>query len=143
MRLGLNHIATFRQSNLWNNVDVEEKFHVILANPPLIPAHPESLLEAALADSPTMEITKSFILGCGAHLYPTGRVYMVLSDACKVSVGDPLQFALTVAQQVALTASVKATLDVGHEMYYLIQLQHSLTGSGNSRYDLHTAGVFA
>jgi len=121
LSLGVQQKVLFRVGDLWGAVLPEEKFDVIIANPPLLPAIPETLLEAAVADSPEMRLTRGYITGCPNHLTPNGRIYMAFSNACSIFVGDPLSFVQGLAYSVGLTMNVKAEWDVGYEVYRILE----------------------
>lgn len=121
-RLGLNEKVAFRQGSMWSALDLDEKFDVIFANPPLLPVEPESLLEMAVADSPEMRLTQEFIRGAARYL--TGgesRIYMAFSNACKPYVGDPLAFISQLSNAADLDMRVKAEWDVGYEVYRVLE----------------------
>ena len=123
VRLGLGNRVNFKNGNLWNVVDPGERFDFIFANPPLLPAIPETLLEMAVADSPEMSLTREFITGAAKFVDPNGRIYMALSSACSVYVGDPVDFVASVANSVDLDTSIKAEWDVGYEIYRIIEFR--------------------
>lgn len=120
-RLGLNEKVTFRQGSMWSALDPDEKFDVIFANPPLLPVEPENLLEMALADSPEMRLTQEFIRGIPQHLLPIGRAFMAFSDACKVYVGNSVEFVYSLANATNLDMSIKAEWNVGYEVYRILE----------------------
>lgn len=124
--LGLNEKSEFRHGNLWQSILPDEKFDVILANPPLLPATPETLLEKAVADSPTMEITTNFVVGCASHLNEDGSVYMAFSNASQVYFENPLAYMASVANNSGLEMSIKAEWDVGYEIYRILQFRKKL-----------------
>ncbi len=120
-RLGYAQKSEFRLGNLWETIGPDEKFDIILANPPLLPAIPESILEMAVADSPEMTLTMNFISGISAHLNENGHALMAFSNACSVYVGDPLAYIFNHARMTGLQAEVKAEWDVGYEVYRIIK----------------------
>lgn len=120
-RLCLGEKVFFRHGNLWDVIYPDEKFDVIFANPPLLPVEPESLLEMAIADSPKMRLTQTFISGLGKHLTSQGRAYTAFSDSCRVYVGNPVEFANTLATAAGLNMDVKAEWDVGYEIYRILR----------------------
>lgn len=121
IRLNLCEKTEFRQGDLWEPIQSNEVFDLIIANPPLLPAIPENLLEKAIADSPSMDITTSFLKGCTRHLTKLGSVLMTISDACKISVGDPLQFVEEVAHGNGLKMSIEVERDVIYEKYRVLR----------------------
>ncbi|MBP9715527.1 MAG: methyltransferase [Candidatus Pacebacteria bacterium] len=120
-RLGYSYKTEFRLGSLWDTVNPNEKFDVILANPPLLPAIPETLLEMAVADSPEMNLTRNFITGLPAHLSNNGYALMAFSNACSVYVGDPIKFVEDLSNQVGIVSKVDDELDVGYEVYRIIK----------------------
>lgn len=119
--LGLANKTEFRLADLWDGVKTSEKFDLIIANPPLLPAMPENLLEMAVADSPKMSLTKKFIKGCFSRLKDNGRVFMSFSDACHVSFKDPLGFIKDISEKASLEMSIKSSWDVGYETYRILE----------------------
>lgn len=123
MQLGFSHKTCFRVGNLWDAIVSDRKFNVITANPPLLPAIPETAFEKTVADSPEMKLTSTFVSKCSKYLHQAGRVYMSLSNACEVYVGNSLQFIETLALRSGLIVEVVAKLDVGYEVYRILQFQ--------------------
>lgn len=122
-RLNLSDKTEFRHGRLWEVVDDNEKFDIMVANPPLLPVLPESVLEMAIADSPEMKLSVGFLAGCRKHLEPSGVVFMTFSNACKAYVGDPLSFIGHVAKDSGLEMEVKAEKDVGYEVYRILRFK--------------------
>ncbi len=118
--LGFNN-CEFRQGDVWQAVKDTEKFDLIMANPPLLPAWPETRLEAAIADSPEMLVTKRFISGLRAHLNPEGKAYMANSTACELSVGNSINFFAELAKKSGLNSKVRAELNPGYEVYRIFE----------------------
>lgn len=121
--LGLDDKVSFRQGSMWDALSKEEEFDVIFGNPPLLPVEPdpENILEMAVADSPEMKLTQEFIKGSARHLAPKGRMYMPVSNACEVYVGDPLDFVHRIGLNSGLNMQVKAEWDVGYEIYRVLE----------------------
>jgi methylase of polypeptide subunit release factors len=67
-----------RCGDLFEPVD-DERFDVVIANPPLIPREPRDILETAIFD-PCMALCRRFIGAVGRYVNPGGRIYLVLSD---------------------------------------------------------------
>jgi release factor glutamine methyltransferase len=122
-KLNLDNKVEFRNGNMWEVVGKREKFDFIFANPPLLPVNPESLLEMAVADSPEMKLTREFISGAARHLKSNGRIYMALSNACQVYVGDPVKFMKKLASESNLSMKIKDEWDVGYEVYRIIDFR--------------------
>ncbi len=118
--LGLDKKTEFRQGNLWEAVEEDEQFDLIIANPPLLPAKPENWLEMAIADSPNMSTTIKFLQGCASHLSKNGKVLMTFSNACKVSFKNPLQFVKKTAQRANLSIEITAERHAGYEIYRVL-----------------------
>lgn len=121
--LGLVNKTEFRLADLWDGAKTSEKFDLIIANPPLLPAIPENLLEMAVADSPKMSLTKKFIEGCFSRLKDNGRVFMSFSNACHVSFKDPLGFIKDIAEKASLEISIKSSWDVRYETYRILEFK--------------------
>lgn len=122
-RLGLSDKVTFHQGSLWTPLN-GQKFDLITANPPLLPAIPESMLESAVADSLDMSVASNFISGIATHLKPSGRAYMAFSNACKVIWDNPLQRVTSIGKEHGLDTSVVAEVDAGYELYRIIRFNH-------------------
>jgi methylase of polypeptide subunit release factors len=120
-QLGVTDKVEFRQGSLWHVIHPSEKFDVILANPPLLPAIPETLLEMSVADSPEMTLTRRFIAGLHDHLNDEGHALMAFSNACSVYVGDPLEFIRQQAMLADVACEVVDEWDVGYEVYRVIK----------------------
>ena len=52
---------------------------LIVCNPPWVPAHPTSPVEAAVYD-PDSQMLKAFLAGAGQYLSPQGEIWLILSD---------------------------------------------------------------
>lgn len=120
-QMGVSHKSEFRQGSLWQAVKPTEKFDVILANPPLLPAIPETLLEMAVADSPEMKLTSGFIAGLPKHLADNGHALMAFSNACSVYVGDPMEYIRIQAELAGIQSVIQDEWDVGYEVYRIIR----------------------
>lgn len=122
-RLGFTQKTQFRVANLWEGVHQDEKFDLIIANPPLLPAIPENWLEMAIADDPEMSTAVRFIQGCGDHLIDNGQVLMSFSNASQVYFDDSLEFINRTAQEAGLTMNVRAEKDAGYEVYRILDFR--------------------
>lgn len=58
---------------------IHGKADLIVCNPPWLPAHPSSALEAAVYDDKS-KMLKGFLNGLGAHLSKDGEGWLILSD---------------------------------------------------------------
>lgn len=123
LRKGTANKTEYRQGSLWAAVNEEEQFDLIVANPPLLPATPETLLEMAVADSPEMSLTTQFISGSRKHLKDNGRVLMAFSDASKNVFGNPLGHVEALATRAGLSLAVVAEKNVGYEIYRVLELR--------------------
>jgi 2-polyprenyl-3-methyl-5-hydroxy-6-metoxy-1,4-benzoquinol methylase len=73
-RLGFPQIEV-REANLFP----EGKAHIIVCNPPWLPARPGSPIEHAVYDEDSRMLL-GFLNGLAAHLEPTGEGWLILSD---------------------------------------------------------------
>lgn len=110
----------FRQGDLWEVVKDDEKFDVILSSPPFLPATPETLLEKAVVDSLDMSNTIKFMKEAPQHLKDGGKILMSFSNACKIVVGDEMEFITSLADEVRLDTQILAELNVGYEVYRVL-----------------------
>jgi len=120
---GFSDRTDFRCGDIWTAVEENEVFDLIIANPPLLPITPATLLEKAVADSPKMDVLTRFIEGCRDHLSTEGNVLMAFSDASKVIFEDPLNHVKNLSSKAGLTMSIKAEKDVGYEIYRVLELK--------------------
>lgn len=118
---GVSHKTDFRQGSLWQVINDDEQFDIIVANPPLLPATPETLLEMAVADSPEMKLTSGFIAGLPKYLTDSGHALMAFSNACSVHVGDPMDYIRQQSTLAGITCSIQDEWDVGYEVYRIIR----------------------
>lgn len=120
-QMGVSHKTQFRQGSLWQAIKPTEKFDVILANPPLLPAIPETLLEMAVADSPEMKLTSGFISELPHYLADNGHALMAFSNACSVYVGDSMEYIRKQAELSGIQSTIQDEWDVGYEIYRIIR----------------------
>ncbi|VVJ15461.1 Uncharacterised protein [Amycolatopsis camponoti] len=96
----------------------DERFDVIVANPPLLPITPYDTLSAAVMDTDLLA-TSSFIAGLPTHLADRGRCYLVTS-----SVSERIGFDVDrQCRAVGLESSVIAKLERGYESYRIHELR--------------------
>jgi len=70
----------------------QRRFDVIIANPPLLPGYPKTLLETAIFD-PDFNLTQRFFREVRHHLNPGGRIYLIYSNIIEMtSKGSVAQF---------------------------------------------------
>lgn len=62
-----------KQSDLFSEIHLDEKFHLIIFNPPLLPGKPQSTVEYSWLDSQA-RILKQFLTEAKYYLIPTGRI---------------------------------------------------------------------
>jgi methylase of polypeptide subunit release factors len=123
---GLSEKTEFRCGNVWGAVNEGEVFDLIIANPPLLPAYPESILEAAVADSPEMSITTRFINECGKYLSKKGRALMAFSDASRIVFDNPLDHVRKLSDKAGLSMNIKAEKDMVYEVYRILEFRRSM-----------------
>ena len=81
-QLGLDGKIDVRKGDLFEPLKPEEKFDLVIANPPFRASKPESIIDNALKDE-SYTALKKFFLEVGKHLTQKGRIRLVFS-----SVGD-------------------------------------------------------
>lgn len=100
----------------------KQKFDVIIANPPLLPATPEGVLEATIFD-PDLQTTKKFLENAPLFLKNSGRIYLLFSDVSKkVGLGG-ISFVEKHARNNGLTVKKIAKRSVGYETYYALLIK--------------------
>jgi len=100
----------------------DEKYDVIIANPPLLPGQPESLLETAILD-PGLKTTERFINSVSKYLTKTGRIYLLFSDVSKHTDLGGLDFVRRLSRSNDLKLSIIAKKSIGYETYYVLLLE--------------------
>lgn len=98
------------------------KFDVIIANPPLLPGQPDSLLEEAILD-PHLKTTERFINGASKYLKEKGRIYLLFSDVSKNTDLDGLDFIKRLSKNNDFKLSIVADKPMGYETYYVLLLE--------------------
>lgn len=89
---GLIHKVDVRQGDLFEPIKPDERFSLILFNPPFMDAKPTDILEVAIYDEGYRTLT-NFLAGLGDWLTEDGRALVVFSSA-----GDLLYFGKEVAK---------------------------------------------
>jgi methylase of polypeptide subunit release factors len=89
-----------------------ERFDLVVANPPLLPGKPSSLLASAIYD-PQLDATVSFIRILSRHLAYTGRCYLLTSSVVE-RYGIDID---RLCAEVKLHSLIAAKLDMGYECY--------------------------
>jgi len=115
-RLGLADRVDVRQGNVFEPLQPDEQFDLIIANPPFRPMEPESTVQAMMRDA-AHETLRNFFAGVGRHLKPEGRIRMVFSNAGNV------EYLLKLADEYKFSATTVARArygsDVTMEVYEL------------------------
>lgn len=114
-RLAVDSHMKVLQSDVFKAVD--GTYDLIIANPPLLPGRPSSMLETAVFDD-QMATTRRFLRHLLGFLNPGGRALLILSSK---SFGGQLaqrnEFAIA-----GVTSEVTAELDAGYELYQVFSL---------------------
>jgi release factor glutamine methyltransferase len=90
--IALNHIShkvDVRLGDLFDAVNLEEKFSLIVFNPPFMDGTPSDWLEAAMYDK-DYQTLKRFFAGVKHYLKPGGSVLLVFSEAGDVQLLEEL-----------------------------------------------------
>jgi methylase of polypeptide subunit release factors len=122
-RMGLSGKIEFRHASLWKGVKKNEKFDLIIANPPLLPVTPETMFERAFADSPHMTTMVNFISNCSKYLKNNGRVVMAFSNISNIVFKDPLEHISRLASETGLSMRIIAEKDVEYEIYRVLEFR--------------------
>jgi release factor glutamine methyltransferase len=88
----INHVADrveVRQGNLFDAVKAEEKFSLIVFNPPFMDGSPSDLLETAMYDRDYLTL-KQFFSEFPKFLKPDGRLLIVFSEAGDIQILESL-----------------------------------------------------
>lgn len=110
LREGLQDIIDNRRCNGLSLVKKEEKFDLVLANPPFQDAHPQSNLERSIKDFGHRAL-KSFFCGVGHHLKSGGRIRVVFSNP------DEPELILGFAKNQRLNYKVVAQEEIRSDVY--------------------------
>lgn len=78
-RLGLEDMVDVRQGDLFDSLREDEKFDLVIANPPFKSMQPHSDIAAALRDEEYTTLRR-FFSQVGHHLTDNGRIRLVFSD---------------------------------------------------------------
>lgn len=122
-RHGLNKKVTALQGDLFSSIEQGEKFDIIIANPPLLPGVPRSLLETAVYD-PGMQATRRFLSEAGNFLTEEGKVVLLFTDAGEQIGLGGLQFVESCIGVSGMKAEVVAEKPVGYETYSVIEIKN-------------------
>jgi methylase of polypeptide subunit release factors len=96
-----------------------DRFDVIIANPPLLPGKPTTPLEQAIFD-PDLGRSKSFLHQAASHLNPSGRIFLITTDAHQ---NTGIFDLATTARQVGLADELVAELPLPYETYSVHELR--------------------
>jgi len=108
------------QSDLFTSVP-KRRFDIIIANPPLLPGIPKSILETAVLDNGLLT-TKRFLETAGLYLKSSGKIYLLFSDVCKkVGLGG-IDFVKNIANKHNFSMTILAEKPVGYETYSVLLL---------------------
>lgn len=99
-----------------------EKYDVIIANPPLLPGQPDSLLETAILD-PDLKTNERFINNVSKYLTKSGRIYLLFSDVSKHTDLGGLNFVRRFSRSNDLKLSIIAEKTTEYETYYVLLLE--------------------
>ena len=108
-----------RLGTLKDQVAKDEKFDLIIANPPLLPGEPTDGITAAVFDE-GLQVTLDFIDRLGRNLDRKGRCYLVTSDIlerCKFSVAE-------LCRRAGLRTVAVSSADLGYETYRVHKIEH-------------------
>ncbi|HLZ15316.1 MAG TPA: class I SAM-dependent methyltransferase [Candidatus Saccharimonadales bacterium] len=108
-----------RLGTLNDRVAKDERFDLIIANPPLLPGEPTDGITAAVFDE-GLQVTLDFINQLSQSLDRKGRCYLVTSDIlerCKFSVPE-------LCRKAGLRTIVMSTADFGYETYRVHKIEH-------------------
>lgn len=98
----------------------DEQFDVVVANPPLLPGHATTPLEAAILD-PDLSATTAFVGALGGFLAPHGRAYLLTSDVLD-RVGLDIE---ALGAAAGIDVRQVAAHDAGYETYRVHVLAHA------------------
>jgi methylase of polypeptide subunit release factors len=125
-RLGLEDRVDVRQGNLFDPLRPDERFDLVVANPPFRPVDPHSTVEATMRDAAHATLRR-FFAEVGDHLAPDGRMRIVFSNA-----GDVAYFHRLV-DEYGFTASTRARAryasDVVMEVYEVTRVRAAVVGA--------------
>lgn len=117
---GLTTKVKSMKSDLFASLD-SQQFDVIIANPPLLPGNPRTILETAVFD-PELVTTVRFFEQVGSHLKDSGRIYLLFSDVTKDTELGGLDLIDRLCKKHNFTNRIVATKPVGYESYYVIEI---------------------
>lgn len=119
-RSGVAGLIDVRQGTCRTAVAEDEKFDLVIANPPLLPGIPDGALETAIYD-PDLGSTYEFLEWVPQHLRRGGCAFLLTSDVMDRYL-EPLTAA---SERAGLTASLVADRDVGYEVYRIHRLEQA------------------
>jgi len=120
----VHDVVDVRLGRLEESVLAEERFDLVIANPPLLPGVPTDDLSAAIFD-PGLDATREFVRLLPERLVKGGKAYLLTSDVferCGYSIEE-------LARMERLDALEVAKRDLGYEVYRVHLLQHQAEDS--------------
>ena len=84
---GLEGKVEVRLGNLFQPIKQNEKFNLIIFNPPFFPGKPKNVVENAWIDEDG-EIMQKFFSKVGMYLFPGGRVQITYSSIASLSIDE-------------------------------------------------------
>ncbi len=120
---GVAEIVEVRCGDVFEVVKSDERFDLVITNPPLLPCLAVSTLETAVFDE-GFGATFRFLDGLSGHLMPGGRGLVLLSDVfarCGHQMG-------VVCRERGLAAEPLGGFDAGYEVYIVFEMRHSAEG---------------
>lgn len=118
-RLGLEEKVNVRQGDLFEPLEQEECFDLIIANPPFRASRPDSAISAAFKDAGYTTLQRFFI-GARRHLTPEGRIRLVFSN-----VGD-IDFLKSLAKESGFESkTVTQTKYASHVLIEVYEMRNN------------------
>lgn len=85
-RNGLETKIRVIEGDFFDGLGKEEKFDIVLVNPPFLPGVPQSEFELALYGGPDVSLLDPFVSEVKSYLQPDGYILMVLSSDANIPV---------------------------------------------------------
>lgn len=121
LRNGVSGRVDVREGTLQEVITGQEKFDLIIANPPLLPGDPQNPLEQALFDD-GLNATTSFIAALPNLLVKKGRCFIVTSDVIERHDSDVDITQL--CRENGLAVDAVAKLHKSYESYRVHRIEH-------------------
>jgi methylase of polypeptide subunit release factors len=116
---GVSDKIDVRTGTMNSCLQSDETFDLIIANPPLLPGDPDSVLSTAVFD-PGLSATVQFIEHLAIHLAPLGRCYLLTSDVIE-RLGYDVD---RLCRKNGLESSIVAKAELGYECYRVHLIGH-------------------